>query len=142
MTCRIMLLVPVVVAMAAQASAQEPEFRTRGGLVSEEVAREKLKHYGVTGVQSLLEIGGVYEIRATHDGRPVRLQMNERTGVLRESGQLLSLTPARDAFQFMPRVDPGAASRLDQVLRFEMRSTLDTTVSTHEHVHPEPQAPR
>jgi hypothetical protein len=142
MTYRIMLLVPVVVAMAAQGSAQEPEFRTRGGLVSEEVAREKLTHYGVTGIQSLLETGGVYEIHATHEGRPVRLQMNERTGVLREAGQLLSLTPAREAFQFVPRVDPGTANRLDQVLRFEQRSELDKRSLAHEHVHPEVATPR
>jgi hypothetical protein len=142
MTYRIMLLVPVVVAMAAQGWAQEQEFRTRGGLVSEEVAREKLKHYGVTGVRSLLEIGGVYEIQATHEGRPVKLQLNERTGVLRESGQLLSLTPAREAFQFVPRVDPGTANRLDQVLRFEQRPNLDKRSLAHEHVHPEDPSPR
>lgn len=142
MRYRIVLLIAVIAALSAvRASAQEPEFRTRGGLVSEEVAREKLQNYGVTGVDAMRESAGVYEIEATHDGRRVRLQMNERTGMLREAGQLLPLLPARDVLPLVLTVDPGEARRLNQLLRFEVRPQLDRTLP-HEHVHAEPELPR
>ena len=142
MRYRIVPLITVVAALsAAQASAQEPEFRTRGGLVSEEVAREKLERYGVTGVESVRQGAGVYEIQATHDGRPVRLQLNERTGVLRETGQLLPLLPARAVLPFVLKIDTDEAARLDQLLRFEVRPQLDRTLPL-QHNHQESQAPR
>jgi hypothetical protein len=121
---------------APQPSPRDQEFRPRVGVVSEEVARQKLARYGVTNVKKFALVNGTYEIEAEQDGRPVALQLDYTRGLLRERGQMLALTPAKAALANVPKPDPDQVKRLDDLLRHEVRPALDRT-PPHEHIRPE-----
>ena len=65
----------------------------RIGQVSEEVAREKLKTYGVTNVKSLRRVGDHYQIEAELDGKTQELEMHTLSGLLRRKGETATLAP-------------------------------------------------
>jgi hypothetical protein len=115
---------------------RDQEFRPRVGLVSEEVAREKLARYGVTKVTAFTLVNGTYEIHAEQDGRVVTLQLDATRGLLRERGQVLALSPTGAALANVPKPDPDQVKRLDELLRHEVRPALDRT-PPHVHIRPE-----
>ena len=117
-------------------TARDQEFRPRVGVVSEEVARQKIARYGITSVRSFALVNGTYQIEAERDGRPVNLEMDNTRGILKERGQVLALTPARDGLPFVPRPDPAQVKRLDDLFRYEQRPKLDRT-PPHMHIRPE-----
>ena len=73
------------------------QMRPRVGVMSETVARQKLETYGVRDVKELKLVGNKYVIKAIYDNRPVELEMNAQSGLLREKGSLLQLPVAASA---------------------------------------------
>jgi hypothetical protein len=63
----------------------------RIGVVSETVARQKLKTYGVTKVQEVKLVGNQYLIKAVYEGKPMDLEMNAESGFLAEKGASVQL---------------------------------------------------
>src|SRR5262245_38632720 len=55
--------------------------------ISEEVARQRLKIYGITNVERLERSGNSYLASGLVDGRRVELELNGLTGELRERGK-------------------------------------------------------
>jgi hypothetical protein len=121
----------------AQPSVREQEFRQRVGLMSEAVAREKLKVYGVTDVRTFKAGEYTFDVEAVQDGRPVTLRIDATRGIAREAGATLALAPGKAAASFVPQPDPEAVRRLNESLQHEQRPTLDRTPPEHLHVRPE-----
>ncbi len=57
--------------------------RTPTALMSEEVAREKLKTYGFTTIEPLQKTGESFTTSVTRDNQPVEVELHRATGMLR-----------------------------------------------------------
>lgn len=118
-----------------QPGVRELDMRPRAGLMSEEVAREKLRAYGLTNISSFELRDGGFEVQAERDGRPVRLRIDAARGVMRQAGAASPMLPAAGV-QVAPRADPREARRLNDLQRHEERPRLDRS-PPHLHVRPE-----
>jgi hypothetical protein len=104
------LFIAVVLGMHQPAAAQtiahqhdqDTELRSgqlkpRIAIMSEAVARQKLVTYGVRDVKELKLVGDKYEIKAIYNDKPVELEMNSQSGLLREKGSVVQLPVAASA---------------------------------------------
>ena len=73
------------------------QMRPRVGVMSDAVARQKLVTYGVRDVKALKLVGNKYEIKAIYNDKPVELEMNAQSGLLREKGSVVQLPVAASA---------------------------------------------
>ena len=76
------------------AQLKSGQVKPRIGVISEVVARQKLVTYGVENVRELKLVGDKYVIKATYNNRPVELEMNVQSGLLKEKGSLVRLPVA------------------------------------------------
>ena len=99
----------------------------RAGVMSEQVAREKLRSYGVTSIRSFDASATAVTVQADLDGRPLTLHIDLTRGIMRAAGAAVPLRPARSAARRVPRAEPREVRRLDEQQRHEQRPTLDRT---------------
>jgi hypothetical protein len=96
----------LLIFLSTLAHSQEPRqirAEPRIGQVSEEVVRQKLKTYGITNVREIRRVGNQLEIQGELDGKPVQLEMHSLTGVLREKGTEVPVTPGAKARELLIR---------------------------------------
>lgn len=79
------------------AELKSGQVKPRIAVMSELVARQKLATYGVENVRELKLIGDKYVIKGTYDNRPVELEMNAQSGLLKEKGARERLLVAASA---------------------------------------------
>jgi hypothetical protein len=121
---------------APQPTVRDLEFRPRVGLMSEEVARAKLKVYGITDIRTFKATESAFEVEAEQDGRRLVLRIDPTRGIMREQGATLPLGPANAALRYVPRADPGAVKVLNDRSEHERRPELDRT-PLHQHIRHE-----
>jgi hypothetical protein len=95
------------------AAAQDRDLRSgnlppRTGLVSEEVARQKLAAFGLVDVQQLRQEGDRWRASATSRGQRIEVELNSQTGHVREYGRVEPL-----------RIPEGAGVMRDHSLKIE-----------------------
>lgn len=69
----------------------------RTAQVSDEVAREKLKSFGLQSVGVLREERGWWIASGEYEGRPITIEIDRQSGLVRERGKAEALLPARGA---------------------------------------------
>lgn len=111
------------------------DVRPRVGVMSEQVAREKLRAYGLTNIRSFELRDGGFDVQADRNGRPVTLRIDAARGVMRQAGATTPMLPAAGV-PVAPRADPREVRRLNDLQRHEERPRLDRT-PPHLHVRPE-----
>jgi hypothetical protein len=70
------------------------DIRPRTAYASEEVVRQKLATYGLTGVRNLRRDGAVYRADARRNLFRIQIEVDAATGLVREAGEVVPLTPA------------------------------------------------
>jgi hypothetical protein len=88
------------------------QLKPRTALMSKEVAREKLKAYGITNVKSLKQVGQTFTAEGVVEGRPIVLEIDRQAGIMKERGQTRIFlpketpqTPVLKDFQIKPQRD-------------------------------------
>ncbi len=111
-------LIPLVCASALAYGGEAPaNIHPTIGQVSEEVAREKLKSYGITNVQKLQRVGNHFEIQAEHEGKPVELHMDGLSGHLRDKRTGVAIAPSSRVRDLMIQPQPGVIQQQPGVIQ-------------------------
>lgn len=62
--------------------------------ISEEVAREKLRAFGITNIEQFQKVGNSFVIRGMRDNQPVEVEMQVATGALRHKATQEMIDPS------------------------------------------------
>lgn len=126
-TRSLLLLLVMLIGSSYEAFAQGSDLRGGAlhphvGVISEEVARERFRSYGME-ITKLEHEADNYVVHTLIEGNPVVLKMERSTGHVTHEGKSLRLQPAALAAPLTIKPDPKRVPWIQRTIRFEKLDT-------------------